>query len=107
LLRRVVGNVGRRFAQYVVIDGKFARAPFLHEVGDLGLRCVARLKGNLPELLAAVERRFRNQPPPTKSSGTVRTASKSGTPMTLIPGRRSVGKPCASFAIASTSRPAR
>jgi len=63
LLRRVVGNLGRRFAQYVVIDGEFARAPFLHEVGDLGLRSVARLKGNLPELLAAAEKRFRSQRP--------------------------------------------
>jgi len=63
LLRRVVGNLGRRFAQYVVVDGEFARAPFLHEVGDRGLHCVARLKGNLPELLTAAQKRFRHQRP--------------------------------------------
>jgi hypothetical protein len=63
LVRRVGANLGRRFAQYVVVDGEFARAPFLHEVGDLGLRVVARLKGNLPELGAAAEKRFRSQRP--------------------------------------------
>lgn len=63
LLRRTVGNTGRRFADYVVIDGEFARAPFLHEAGDLGLGVVARLKGNLPELFAAAQKRFRDQPP--------------------------------------------
>jgi len=63
LLRRVAGNLGRRFAQYVVVDGEFARAPFLHEAGDRGLHVVARLKGNLPELLAAAQKRFRHQPP--------------------------------------------
>jgi DDE family transposase len=63
LLRRVVPHLGRRFAQYVVVDGEFARAPFLHDVGDLGLHVVARLKGNLPELFADAQKRFRHQPP--------------------------------------------
>ena len=45
--------MGRRFADYVVADGEFATAPFLHTAGDLGLRVVARLKGNLPELSVA------------------------------------------------------
>ncbi len=63
LLPRVVGNLGRRFAHYVVMDGEFARAPFLHEAGDLGLYVVARLKKNLPDLFAAAEKRFRYQPP--------------------------------------------
>ena len=63
LLRRTVGNTGRRFADYVVVDGEFARAPFLHDVGDLGLYVVARLKDNLPQLLAAAQKRFRCQPP--------------------------------------------
>jgi hypothetical protein len=58
LLRRVIGNVGKRFAQYVVVDGKFATAPFLHTAGELGLRVVARLKDNLPELFAAAQQRF-------------------------------------------------
>jgi hypothetical protein len=63
LLRRTVGNTGRRFADYLVVDGEFARAPFLHEAGDLGLYVVTRLKGNLPELFAAAQKRFRHQPP--------------------------------------------
>lgn len=58
LLQRAVGNVGARFADYVVVDGEFATAPFLHTAGDLGLHVVARLKENLPELLAAVQDRF-------------------------------------------------
>ena len=37
LLRRAVRNLGRRFADYVVADGDYATAPFLHDVGDLGL----------------------------------------------------------------------
>lgn len=63
LLRRAVGAVGRRFADYVVADGEFATAPFLHAAGDLGLRVVARLKGNLPELFAAAQARFAAQAP--------------------------------------------
>jgi len=47
----------------VVVDGEFARAPFLHDAGDLGLYVVARLKGNLPELFASAQKRFRDQPP--------------------------------------------
>jgi len=63
LLRRTVGNLGPRFADYAVVDGEFATAPFLHQVGDLGLHVVARLKDNLPELLAAAQKRF-SQPSP-------------------------------------------
>jgi hypothetical protein len=63
LLRRTVGNVGPRFADYVVVDGEFATAPFLHEAGDLGFNVVAGLKDNLPELRAAAQKRFRQQPP--------------------------------------------
>jgi hypothetical protein len=62
LLRRAVGNLGRRFADYVVADGEYATAPFLHDVGDLGLSVVARLKNNLPELFAAAQKRFLRQP---------------------------------------------
>ena len=65
LLRRVIGSVGKRFAQYVVVDGAFATAPFLHTAGELGLRVVARLKDNLPELLAAAQQRFPSGPPAT------------------------------------------
>jgi predicted small metal-binding protein len=65
LLRRVIGSVGKRFAQYVVVDGEFATAPFLHTVGELGLRVVARLKDNLPELFATAQQRFPAGPPTT------------------------------------------
>jgi hypothetical protein len=63
LLRRTVRQVGPRFADYVVADAEYARAGFLHLAGDLGLRVVARLKANLPELFAAAQRRFRRQVP--------------------------------------------
>jgi hypothetical protein len=63
LLERAVTTLGRRFAQYVVVDSTFATAPFLHGAGALGLRVVARLKDNLPELSAAAQARFTAQPP--------------------------------------------
>lgn len=63
LLHRAVGALGPRFADYVVVDGEFATAPFLHVAGALGVRVVARLKGNLPQLFTAAQRRFANQPP--------------------------------------------
>jgi len=63
VLRRVVDSLGRRFAQYVVVDGEFATAPFLHAADDVGLKVIARLKLNLPELLHAAEARFGPRPP--------------------------------------------
>ena len=63
LLRRAVGQVGRRFADYVVVDAEYARAEFLHAAGDVGLQVVARLKANLPELSASARQRFASQPP--------------------------------------------
>ncbi len=63
VLPRAIGHLGRRFADYVVVDSAYAEAPFLHAAGDLGLRVVARLKGNLPELWAAARERFVGQPP--------------------------------------------
>jgi len=63
LLRRAVGNLGARFADYVVGDGAYATAPFLHTSGEVGLPIVARLKENLPLLAAAVRARFDGQPP--------------------------------------------
>jgi Transposase DDE domain len=62
LLRRAIPNVGTRFADYVVGDGEYATAPFLHTATELGLKVVARLKGNLPELLDAAQRRFADRP---------------------------------------------
>ena len=63
LLRRAVELLGVRFAAYVVVDGEYATAPFLHAAGKLGLPVVARLKANLPELWAAAQKRFRSQLP--------------------------------------------
>jgi hypothetical protein len=63
LLARALGNLGARFADYVVVDGDYATAPFLHDAGDLGLSVVARLKNNLPELFAAAQKRFLRQAP--------------------------------------------
>ncbi|PYS45284.1 MAG: hypothetical protein DMG13_32455 [Acidobacteria bacterium] len=66
LLRSAVNKLGVRFADYVVVDGGFATAPFLHAAGDMGLKVVARLKGNLPELYEAAQRRFASKPPDRK-----------------------------------------
>lgn len=63
LLKRAIKNLGVRFANYVVVDGEFATAPFLHTVGAVGLKVVARLKENLPELSDAARRRFVSKPP--------------------------------------------
>ena len=63
LLNRVAAQLGPRFADYVVADGEYATAPFLHVAGDLGLPVVARLKGNLPELSQAAQARFTPIPP--------------------------------------------
>ena len=63
LLRRAVANFGPRFAGYVVVDAKFATAPFLKVAGKLETPVVARLNDNLPELFAAAQKRFGSQPP--------------------------------------------
>jgi hypothetical protein len=63
LLRRVRANLGARFIDYVVVDGGFATAPFLHVAAEAGWPVGARLKDNLPELSRAAERRFRSRPP--------------------------------------------
>jgi hypothetical protein len=63
LLRRVRANLGARFIDYVVVDGEFATAPFLHAAGKAGWPVVARLKDNLPELSRAAKGRFSSRPP--------------------------------------------
>ena len=63
LLRRAVEHLGPRFADYVVGDGAYATAPFLHTTEEVGLPVVARLKENLPLSAAAVRARFDDQPP--------------------------------------------
>jgi len=62
-LQRVVAHLGPRLAHYVVVDGEYATAPFLHTAGELGLGVVARLKDNLPLLAQAARQRFEGQPP--------------------------------------------
>jgi hypothetical protein len=62
LLKRAVGQLGRRFATYVVGDGLYASAPFIHEAQELGLAVVLRLKDNLPELYQAARDRFHTTP---------------------------------------------
>jgi hypothetical protein len=62
LLRRAQPNLGPRFAGYVVGDGVYATAPFLHTAGETGLPVAARLKADLPLLAAAVRDRFDGQP---------------------------------------------
>ncbi|MFH1266257.1 MAG: transposase [Planctomycetota bacterium] len=63
LLLRARSGLGARFADYLVVDGGFATAPFLHAADRAGVPVVARLKDNLPELLAAVEKHFGPRPP--------------------------------------------
>jgi hypothetical protein len=63
LLRRIAPALGSRFADYVVVDAGFATNTFLHVCDELGMPVVARLKDNLPELSAAVEKRFSAQRP--------------------------------------------
>jgi Transposase DDE domain len=63
LLGRARKNLGGRFIDYVVVDGEFATAPFLHGAGKAGWPVVARLKENLPELSQAAKRRFCSRPP--------------------------------------------
>src|SRR5215469_8097479 len=99
-------GLGKRFAQYAVVDGEFATAPFLHTVGDLGLWVVARLKDNLPELFTAAGSAFlADLPPPSFPTGKI--AWRSGRPTTSIPGIPCAGQPCGCSSIASTSRMAR
>ena len=63
LLRRAIPTLGIRFADYLVVDAGLSTATFLHTATETGLPVLARLKDNLPELAASVERRFGSQPP--------------------------------------------
>jgi hypothetical protein len=63
LLPRTVAHLGPRFADYIVGDGAYATAPFLHQTEAVDLPVVARIKENLPCLAAAVRARFDGQPP--------------------------------------------
>lgn len=63
LLARARSQLGPRFADYLVVDGEYATAPFLHAADQAEIPVVARLKDNLPELSQSVERRFASRPP--------------------------------------------
>jgi hypothetical protein len=54
-----LAQLGTRRADYVVVDGEFVTALFLPTVGD---QSRARLKANLPELLAAAQKRLPSLP---------------------------------------------
>jgi hypothetical protein len=101
LLKRIVENVGPRFAQYTVVDGEFATAPFLHKADQCGLKVIARLKANLPELLTAAEAGFaRRSPNRIFKDGSDRVEiwdADDFDPWELCSGKR-----CASFATGST-----
>jgi len=87
LLRRAVASLGPRFADYGWWTGNSPTAPFLHALGDLHLPVVARLKGNLPELFQAAQKRFQG-PPPKERFQEGATKWRCGTPTTSTPGRR-------------------
>ena len=63
MLLRAQKQLGPRFADYLVVDGEYATAPFLHTARQAGIPIVARLKDNLPELSQSVHRRFAATPP--------------------------------------------
>lgn len=63
LLERALGHLGPRYADYLVVDGLYNGAPFLHLTEDLGVPVIAALKDNLPELSAAARCRFEKLPP--------------------------------------------
>ena len=107
LLRRAVGNLGRRFADYVVADGDYATAPFLHDAGDLGLSRRRPLEEQSPRIVRGRPEKISRASLPIKSSATGRTGWKSGMPTTSTLGKRCVGKRCGWFVIASTSPTAR
>jgi hypothetical protein len=62
LLKWAVDLLGRRFASYVVVDGFYAAAPFIHWAQGLGLAVVIALKDNLPDLYQAAQDRFEDIP---------------------------------------------
>lgn len=62
LLVRLLRFCRIRF-DYLVVDGLYPGAPFLHLADQLGLPVVARLTDKLPELHQAAQARFRDRPP--------------------------------------------
>src|SRR5207249_174541 len=99
-------HLGARFADYVVGDGEYATAPFLHTTDGSDCRWwhAARRTSRywpLPCVLAGMASR------PRPCSRKATTASRSGTPVTSTLGKLWTGPPCACCAIASTNAMAR
>ena len=61
LLERAVKELGKQFADYVVADGAYASAPFIHLARKLGLNIVIRLKGNVPTLFEQAMTRYKSK----------------------------------------------
>jgi hypothetical protein len=49
LLQHAIAAQGRRFADYLVSDGKFATAPFLNSAAAVGLPVIARFQEQSPD----------------------------------------------------------
>jgi hypothetical protein len=62
LLKRVVGEARIRF-DFVVVDGLYPGAPFLHLCDQLRVPVVARLTVKLPDLFERARKRFAGRPP--------------------------------------------
>jgi hypothetical protein len=62
LVKRIVREARIRF-DFVVVDGLYPGAPFLHLCDQLRLPVVARLTEKLPELFEDARKRFAGQPP--------------------------------------------
>jgi hypothetical protein len=63
LLERGVQGLGRRFADYIVLDSLYAGAPFVSLAQELGLDVIVGLKANMPDLLRSAHARFDGQQP--------------------------------------------
>lgn len=63
LLPRTVHGLGRRFADYVVLDSLYAGAPFVTLAQQLGLHVIVGLKSNMPDLLDHARAQFQGKVP--------------------------------------------
>jgi len=100
--QRAVAQVGRRFADYVVADGEFATAPFLHAAAPWVARGGAAER-EPADVARCAEARFTTQPPTL-------TLRNSGERIELwdaddsTRGKRCGGRRCGCSAIVSTTR---
>ena len=63
LLPRTVQGLGRRFADYVVLDSLYAGAPFVTLAQGLGLDVIVGLKSNMPDLFENARAHFQGKAP--------------------------------------------